>query len=554
MAPSMRDRTLALFVLGVSLAGCSGDGDGDAAVPLPPRTSDNVIDRALEARLTEAGISPPDAPTDELCRRMSLDLLGVVPTPEERRRWCDGKTPGQMADALLTSPGFAENEVRFWIRRLGEDAGAADARYLLDADGILRSLARGELSYDDFAAEILAHPVMTMLRSPRGYDFYFPGEDGNLDTFDRRQVGAHAIRVFLGRAPVGDEAEDLGNLFRVWSKTLGGEYLLTWQALLDPALCDRTVLGAEACTSRRFGEAVSMELPLASPVLYEMLLEPIEGADERELGSLPLMLREPLERPGRLLAGRPEFWDEAADLALARFTGWWRSTFDQTRTDLPEVRAALAGWFRDSDERDLRALYRTVVTSTLYRAAAGVDAAAELPPWAHGPTKPMSAEQWLDSASRGVGRPMVRCEPHTDEDPDFPDFFAFFPLDLRDPEEVESGFEYYRWGTRLGGCTGGQPGSTDPGLRAITTQDLAATALCAAPPREAGSASATDDDVARLFRHQAEHLLGRAADDEEIDAAVEAGRECRAGGECEVGELARQLCAGLIRSAAFFYY
>lgn len=550
MAPSMRDRSLALFVLGVSLIGCSSDGDGDTDVPLPPPTSDNVIDRALAARLAEAGIAPPDASTDELCRRMSLDLLGVVPTPDERRRWCDGKGPGEMADALLTAPGFAENEVRFWIRRLGEDAGAADARYLLDADGVLRSLARGELGYDDFAARILAHPVMTLLRSPRGFDF-FPDEDGNLDVFERHQVGAHAIRVFLGRAPVGDEAQDLGNLFRVWSKTLGGEYFLSWQAVLDPALCDRAVLGAEACTSRRFGEAVSMELPLAASALYEDLLEPIDGAGERELGALPLMLLEPLERPGRLLATRPEFWDQAADLSLARFTGWWRSTFDQTETDLPEVRAALAAWFRDSDERDLRALYRVVVTSVLYRAAAAADAAAALPPWARGPTKSMSGEQWLDSASRGVGVPMVPCDPHTDEDPEL-DFF--FPPELRDPEEVKSGFAYYRWGTLLGGCTGGGPGATDPGLRAITTQDLVAASLCGAPPREAGSASATDEDVARLFRHQAEHLLGRPAADEEVDAAVEAGRECRAAGGCEVGELAGQLCAGLLRSAAFFYY
>lgn len=550
MAASMRDRSLALLVLGVALLGCSDDEEGGGGGEPAPPIGDNVIDRALAPRLAEVGLSPPEASTDELCRRMSLDLVGVAPTPEERARLCEGKTAEEMADAFLTTSAFADNEVRFWIRRLGEDAGATDARHLLDADRILAALARGELGYDDFAARMLAHPVMTMLRAPRGYDF-FVDEEGNFDTFDRTEVADHAIRVFLGRAPVGDEAEDFGALFRVWSKTLGGDYFVSWQPVLAAGLCDRTVLGAEACTSRRFGETVSIELPLVEPTLWEELVEPIEGGGERDLGALPMMLQEPLERPGRLLAAQPEFWDEAADLALARFTGWWRSTFDQTRTDLPEIRAALASWFQGSDQRDVRALYRVVVTSVLYRAAAQADAEGEVAPWAHGPTKAMSGEQWLDSASRAVGRPMVRCDAHTDEDPTYG---FFFPADLRDPAEAESGFEYFRYGSAMGGCTGGRPGSTDPGLRAISTQDLVASTICAAPPREDGAAAATDEDVARLFRYQAERLLGRPAHDDEVDAAIDAGRECRAASACEADELAAHLCAGLLRSAAFFYY
>lgn len=469
---------------------------------------------------------------------MSLDLLGAIPTPAERAARCDGRTPGEMADAFLAAPEFARNEVRFWVVRLREDPMAAFAGYLVAADEIIRMMARGEIGYDGFAARILAHPAVTLLRDPRPFD---PFIDGGIDTSDRSQIGAHAIRTFLGRAPLGDEAADLGNLFRVWTKTLFiKDFDFYWHAVLDPALCNEPLLGAEACTSHRFGATVTVNPPLPEAVLYEDLL-----------GSVPAELQEQLERPGKLLATRREFWDESADYALTRFTGWWRSSLDQTDTDLPEVREALATWFRATPRRDIRELYREILTSLLYRTTA--DADSDLPPWARGPTKSMTAEQWLDSAARGFERDLGSCDPHTDEPRDNS---FFFPIQFRDPGEVVAGFDYFFFGQLMGGCAGMLGSADDPGLKLLGTHDLLSAGLCAQPPVPVGHdpSRAGDEDVERLVAFQIDRLLGRGALPDELAAAVQAGRDCRGDSTCDTARLAAQFCAGILRSATYFYY
>ena len=51
-------------------------------------------------------------------------------------------------------------------------------------------------------------------------------------------------------------------------------------------------------------------------------------------GGVPGALEAELEKPGRLLATRQELWDTAADLALARWLGWWRSSANVPDTHL----------------------------------------------------------------------------------------------------------------------------------------------------------------------------------------------------------------------------
>src|SRR5688500_18638194 len=51
---------------------------------VPGSPGENAIDAFIRARLTEKGIAPsPEAPKHRLLRRLSLDLTGLPPTPEE---------------------------------------------------------------------------------------------------------------------------------------------------------------------------------------------------------------------------------------------------------------------------------------------------------------------------------------------------------------------------------------------------------------------------------------------------------------------------------------
>jgi len=89
---------------------------------LPAATSDwarNPIDRFLLARLTEKGLKPAaDADKRTLLRRVTFDLTGLPPTPEELDAFladtaADAFT--KVVDRLLASPAYGERWGRHWL-------------------------------------------------------------------------------------------------------------------------------------------------------------------------------------------------------------------------------------------------------------------------------------------------------------------------------------------------------------------------------------------------------------------------------------------------------
>src|SRR5690606_21862213 len=145
----------------------------------------------------------------------------------------------------------------------------------------------------------------------------------------------HIFRTFLGRAPVVAEVGDYGNLLRPWRRLAelreGGNPDLgytgtVWPAALDPQACQDQVLGLSGCTSTLLG-APTVINPIVTPQAPRGY-----RTNERLFyyetvhGNVPPAVQAELEKPGRLLATRAEFWDEAVDAPLRRFTGWWRSS------------------------------------------------------------------------------------------------------------------------------------------------------------------------------------------------------------------------------------
>lgn len=87
------------------------------------------IDRFLLAAMEEAGVRPvADADRAALLRRLSFDLVGLPPTPEEIRDFLDDTSPGaleRVVDRLLASPRFGERWARHWldVARYAESSG-----------------------------------------------------------------------------------------------------------------------------------------------------------------------------------------------------------------------------------------------------------------------------------------------------------------------------------------------------------------------------------------------------------------------------------------------
>jgi hypothetical protein len=81
-----------------------------------PRTR---LDRFVLARLEARGIHPgPDADRAALARRLSFDLVGLPPSPEEIDAFVDDPSPDayeRLVERLLASPQFGERWGRHWL-------------------------------------------------------------------------------------------------------------------------------------------------------------------------------------------------------------------------------------------------------------------------------------------------------------------------------------------------------------------------------------------------------------------------------------------------------
>ena len=95
-----------------------------AAVPPMPAGGRNAIDAWIGATLARQGLQPaPEADARTLIRRLSFDLTGLPPAPEEVDRfvrdWA-GATDreavyAQLVDSLLASPRYGERWARHWL-------------------------------------------------------------------------------------------------------------------------------------------------------------------------------------------------------------------------------------------------------------------------------------------------------------------------------------------------------------------------------------------------------------------------------------------------------
>jgi Protein of unknown function (DUF1553)/Protein of unknown function (DUF1549)/Planctomycete cytochrome C len=86
--------------------------------PAVPGTS-NPIDAFVRSRLVREGLEPaPEASKETLLRRLTLDLTGLPPTPDEIREFVQDTRPGayeRQVDRLLASPRHGERLAWDWL-------------------------------------------------------------------------------------------------------------------------------------------------------------------------------------------------------------------------------------------------------------------------------------------------------------------------------------------------------------------------------------------------------------------------------------------------------
>ena len=165
------------------------------------------IDRFILARLEAAGISPsPQAGRRTLLRRLSLDLIGLPPTPREIAEFLADTRPGayeRLVNRLLDSPHYGERWGRHWldIARYADSNGySSDGNRPMwkYRDWVINALNR-DMPFDRFvteqlAGDLLPDPTRDQLVATGFHRNTMINEEGGVD-FEQYRVEAVVDRV-----------------------------------------------------------------------------------------------------------------------------------------------------------------------------------------------------------------------------------------------------------------------------------------------------------------------------------------------------------------------
>ena len=360
-------------MVAVLATACGGDAepppDPPPEPPIEQLPEGNPIDRVMEAVFAGQGITPVEAGYEELCRRLSGDLLGYFVTADEAKTECKDRTVDEIVRDFQSRPDYLVTVDRRWRDRLNLSDLFVNWHEIDELYERIHLAHSHELRYGDLATEVLGHPAFLL----------------QYNTPEQRS--AAAFRAFLNRQPTEFEEIDLANMFRGWF--LGNDtpdadfpYFKRYHAHVVTGAC----FNPAACTSILFGGG-QLDMHTWN---FEMVLWP-DATPE---------LKGVLGETGRMFTRQLSFWDAAADELLSRYLGW----SDGGRTPrepgavLPEVRQALADYLRISG--DYADAERMVLTSWLYRQTTHMDAALDIPVYASGPVKPTIPEVWLTTMTR----------------------------------------------------------------------------------------------------------------------------------------------------------
>lgn len=240
------------------------------------------IDRIVLAKLEAKGLKPaPPAQRIALLRRITFDLIGVPPTPEEIDAFVADKTPNafeKVVDRLLASPHYGERWGRHWldVARYSDTLG-----YLVGNVGDLGRIYPYAYTYRDY--------VVRAFNTDKPYD-----------QFIREQLAADLIPL--------KEKQDLAALGFI---TVGNHYLGNGEEIVDDRI-DVVTRGLQGMT-------------VGCARCHDHKFDPIPTADYYALYGIFKSIHEPADLPQ---IGEPA--DQKAYQAfLAKFT-----PLDQKRAQL----------------------------------------------------------------------------------------------------------------------------------------------------------------------------------------------------------------------------
>ena len=176
----------------------------------------NPIDNFILARLEKEGVTPsPEADRVTLLRRLSLDLIGLPPTPEEIDSFLQDRNPNayeKQVDRLLNTPHYGERWGRIWLdgaRYADSDGFEKDKRRQVWAyrDWVVNAFNKN-LPYDQFvidqiAGDELPHPTQEQVVATGFLRNSMTNEEGGIDPEQFRMEAMFDRMDAIGKSILG---------------------------------------------------------------------------------------------------------------------------------------------------------------------------------------------------------------------------------------------------------------------------------------------------------------------------------------------------------------
>jgi hypothetical protein len=361
-----------------------------SVVSVSPQTAYNFIDDLVNAKLARLNIAPSGICDDAtFLRRVTLDLLGTLPTADEARTFLDDPRPGKRArwvESLFNRPEFADFWALKWSDLLRVDREALGPKAAREYYQWIRQSFAGNKPFDEFARELLTADG-PLVEQPQGAFYQVVQRPG-----DRAST---VSQVFLGVRIACAECHH--HPYDRWSQTdyYGmTAYFAPLRQKSTPRGNALSAMGEAQIKHPRTGEPVPPR-----PLGEASSTEPAGGDRRVELAA---WLTKP-DNPwfARNMANR--LWAHFLGRGLVEPVDDVRATNPPSN---PELLDALAQHFVEH-RYDVRGLMRIIVSSAAYQRATTPSAANERDEqnYSRGLFKRLDAEVLLDAVCQATGVP-----------------------------------------------------------------------------------------------------------------------------------------------------